>query len=271
MNYLEVKTRASIANSRRLIILGDYDSAKYELVRHLVNPNLCNRKILIFTDKCSINSVVGRGMSDIRSIDTKNGNGTNIRGINNYNVFYNIKTIKILDTWLSSINCSNSIVILDGFDDVLNDTKFANKRSNFSNIVDVFENADITPILISDDFPQNKYKLISIYNFDFVFFSKIPESGSLNSKCTQLRKLIFGSTEILEEFKNCMTFKGITEFIYLKYTDQDLYRGTCDDDEDLYPVLEDERNGKRNKQYTIDNVYDELIDNDSSSEESDSE
>ena len=252
MNYLEVRTRASIANSRRLIILGDYDSAKYELVRHLVNPNLCNRKILIFTDKCSINSVVGRGMSDIRSIDTKNG--SNIRGINSYNYFYNIKTIKILDTWLSSINCSNSIVILDGFDDVLNDTKFANKRTNFSNIVNVFENADITPILISDDFPQNKYKLFSIYNFDFVFFSKIPQSGSLNSKCTQLRKLMFGNKELLDEFNSCMTSKGITEFIYLKYTDQDLYRGTCDDDEN-FPVLEDEKNGKRNKQYTIDNVY----------------
>ena len=239
MNYLELRTRASIANSRRLIILGDYDSAKYELVRHLTNPNLCNRKVLIFTDKCSINSVVGRGMSDIRSIDTKNGNGTNIRGINSYNYFYNIKTIKILDTWLSSINCSNSIVILDGFDDVLNDTKFANKRTNFSNIVDVFENADITPILISDDFPQNKYKLISIYNFDFVFFSKIPQSDSLNSKCTQLRKLIFGSTELFEEFKNCMTSKGITEFIYLKYTDQDLCRGTCDDNENLSSYSEE--------------------------------
>lgn len=76
----------NIANSRRLIILGDYDSAKYEFVRHLTNPNLCNRRVLIFTDKCSINSVVGRGgMSDIRSIDTKNG--SNIRGINSYNYF----------------------------------------------------------------------------------------------------------------------------------------------------------------------------------------
>lgn len=237
MNYLELKTRASIiANSKRLIIVGDYDSYKYELVRHLTNPNLCNRKVLIFTDKCSINSVVGRGMSDIRSIDTKNRSGTNIRGINSYNYFYNIKTIKKLDTWLSSINCSNSIVILDGFDDVLKDTNFANKKTNFSKIVDVFENEDITPILISDDFPETKYKLISIYRFDFVFFSEIPQSCSLNSKCTQLRKRLFKSTELFEEFKNCMTCKMQmqceNEFIYLKYRDQYLYRGTCDDDED---------------------------------------
>jgi len=216
-------TTESIANSRRLCIVGNFDSKKYDLVRnlsdHYINNRKLNRKVMIFSYKSSINSVKnGRCLREIKSIDIQNRTHFNEY---EYNFVYNITTLKKLDTLLSSLNLSDSIVVLDGFDDLMTDTKFTNKRGEFSNITTLFENDTITPILISESFPENKYKLIQIYNFDFVFFNKIPATGSLNSKCTQLRKEIFGEKPEFGESKFEEFIRWISrddvDFIYAGY------------------------------------------------------
>jgi hypothetical protein len=235
MDQLEPTSRQSIwqktQQQKRLFICGNNQSEKYELIRKLIIENNV-QPVNVFTDRDRPGEWCRSFLRKLYNCSMGKPWSNGIDWNSRLNIFYNIQSINKLDEIIDDVFefRRNPIVIFDGCNDILSDSELKKKNNRVSRVKALFD-SNLTIICISDNFPDNKLKLLEANPFDFIFFSPFIHPITQNTRCRALIDYIFKrqlkKNLLYGLFIHFVANKSDNEFVYLKNEElETLHKGT---------------------------------------------